>query len=266
MGSNPISSIFISEILFLYNFYDFYKIQKLNGNNKQMKLTLIKLLKIVFGTGFFYLSANQLQRLAIKILESKYDLTLEKILEVKNDPIFSENDFISKNSSSKLERRILKMLIELATVTIGPKLITAIALLQSLGYFSQEIAAFRNYLISLISHPKYSDALTISVPQCGEVFNFAKDLLNNNELEYLEKEKIAESLMDFILNIAEDNIQSVAIICLVSLLCWLAISSPDGFYALLRALQKAYRDGRISKKLYFKILRKMRKAGIDTDL
>ena len=227
-----------------------------------------KILKVVVGTASFCVTTIGLQRFVRYLLVNRYDLTYDEILLIKNgdQKIIRK---IVKQIDGLTERKIFKLLIRLFTTEISIRTIAIITTLQLLGYFSKEIALYiYDGSIAKMSDKSYEVLkkelfdLTIGVPQCGHVINFAKDLLNHDDLPYPEKERIAEEVVTFVLNMSNDNIKSVAIICLMSLIAWLAISSGDGYYALLRALHRAYREGRISLALYEKILKKLRKYGL----
>ena len=100
---------------------------------------------------------------------------------------------------------------------------------------------------------------------CDNAFRYMFSLLMDKELPYNEKKELVRAVFRLQL----DNIKPLhLILCLIPILLILSTQNLAGYYLVLQNLIQAIKEGRISKAIARRIVRKLLKKGkfVDPEL
>jgi hypothetical protein len=96
------------------------------------------------------------------------------------------------------------------------------------------------------------------INELGYLFYVLKD----SAIPFEEKERITILILTKFLNLSTEEGRRNSLLCLLAILCALAIYSPSSYHLLLKILLQAIREGKISKKLIRWIIRRLKRNGL----
>lgn len=100
---------------------------------------------------------------------------------------------------------------------------------------------------------------------CSHNLNYLFRLLLNDKLPYQEKAEMVNQIIGKYLDWHTCHGRVVTFLCLVSMLYMLFVLQSEGYYLLMKALIKAFKEGRISGAVVRTIIRKLTRKGVYVD-
>lgn len=106
--------------------------------------------------------------------------------------------------------------------------------------------------------------LTLTLYPCEEVneLGYLFYVLKNSEISFEEKERITHIILTKFLNLSTEEGRRNFLLCLLAILCTLAIYNHAGYHILLKMLLEAIREGKIPKQLVRWIIRNLKRKGL----
>jgi len=105
----------------------------------------------------------------------------------------------------------------------------------------------------------------IDLDQCDQNLKYLFDILEDQNIPFDERKKIAHSVLTKYLNLKTLAGRRNFVLCLVFIIYTLFTSHRSSFYLIMKNLIEAIRGGKISKPMARLIIRKLRKKGIPID-
>jgi hypothetical protein len=108
------------------------------------------------------------------------------------------------------------------------------------------------------------DVGKLTLYQCEGIneLGYLFDLLKDPLIPFEEKERFTRLIFGRYLNLSTEEGRRGFVLCLLAILCALAIYSPSSYHLLLKMLLKAIREGKISKELIRWIIRRLKRNGL----
>lgn len=103
----------------------------------------------------------------------------------------------------------------------------------------------------------------LTLPQCEGIneLEYLFYVLKDSEIPFEERKRLTISILTRFLNLSTDESRRNSLLCLLAILCALAIYNPSSYYILFQALLKAVEEGKIPKNLIRWIIRNLKKDG-----
>lgn len=101
--------------------------------------------------------------------------------------------------------------------------------------------------------------------QCDQNLKYLFDILEDETIPFAERKKIAHSVLTKYLNLKTPSGRLNFVLCMVFIISILFTKHRSSFYAMMRSLIKAIREGKITKPMARVMIRKLRKAGVTID-
>lgn len=107
---------------------------------------------------------------------------------------------------------------------------------------------------------------SLFLDQCDQNLQYLFNILQNEEIPYEEKEKVAHSILTKFLNLKTASGRRNFVLCIVFLLYIFATTNHSALYIMMKNLIKAIREGKIPVPMArLIIIRKLKKRGVPID-
>lgn len=109
-----------------------------------------------------------------------------------------------------------------------------------------------------------ADVEKLTLYQCEGIneLEYLFYILKDSAIPFEEKQKVTNSILTKYLNLSTEAGRRNSLLCLLAILCTLAVYSTDSYHIILKILLKAMREGKIPKELVRWIIRNLQRKGL----